>query len=67
MIFPLSHIQAPILVFRNEIRTQLNYKAAIHNAQQLHYPLMVRIAKDICQGKPVKDPVLIKKTIGIAR
>jgi len=63
MIFPLSHVQAPILVFRNEIRMQLNYKAAIHNAQQLHCPLRVCVAQDICQGKPVEDLVLMKKLL----
>ena len=41
----------------------MNYKAAIHNAQQLHYPLMVCVAQDTCQGKPVEDPLLLKKLL----
>jgi hypothetical protein len=45
------------------VRTQLNYKAAIHHAQQLNYPLMVCVAQDSCQGKPIEDPILIKKLL----
>ncbi len=52
--------QAPILVFRNEVRTQINNKAAIHNAIQMGYSPMVCVAQDTCKGKPIEDPILVK-------
>ncbi len=52
-------------MFRNEVRTHLNHKAAIHNAAQLACASMVCVAQDTCQGKPIEDPILIKKTIRI--
>ncbi|CAF5026682.1 unnamed protein product, partial [Rotaria sp. Silwood1] len=50
--------QAPILVFRNEVRTQLNHKAAIHNATQSGNLPIVCVAQDTCKGKPIEDPTL---------
>ncbi|CAF3204855.1 unnamed protein product [Rotaria sp. Silwood2] len=58
--------KAPILVFRNEVRTQLNNKAAIHNAAQLDRVPMVCVAQDTCNGKPIEDPVLIKKLLELS-
>ncbi|CAF3917434.1 unnamed protein product [Rotaria sordida] len=58
--------KAPILVFRNEIQTQLNNKAAIHNAAQLGHVPMVCVAQDTCNGKPIKDPILIKKLLELS-
>ncbi|CAF2988119.1 unnamed protein product [Rotaria sp. Silwood2] len=58
--------KAPILVFRNEVRTQLNNKAAIHNAAQLGRVPMVCVAQDTCNGKPIEDPVLIKKLLELS-
>ncbi|CAF4792917.1 unnamed protein product, partial [Rotaria socialis] len=52
---------APILVFRNEIRTQLNHKALSHKAQQVGQTPIVCIAQDTCKGKPIEDRALIKK------
>ena len=56
-LFDHLFIQAPILVFRNEVRTQLNHKAAIHKAKQLGCAPMVCVAQDTCKGKPLEDPV----------
>jgi hypothetical protein len=53
-------------VFRNEIRTQLNQKAAIHRAVQLAYAPMVCVAQDTCKGKPIEDPTLIKKLLELS-
>ena len=58
-----SFFQAPILVFRNQVRTQLNSKAAIHKAAEMGQALMVCIAQDSCQGKPIEDPRLVKKLL----
>jgi hypothetical protein len=59
--------QAPILMFRNEVRTQLNNKAVVHKAIQMGQELMVCVAQDTCKGKPIEDPTLIKKLLEIIR
>ena len=71
--FPLSRtifnslfFQAPILVFRNEVRNHLNHKAVIHKAKQLGCPPMVCVAQDTCKGKPLEDPVLIRKMLELS-
>ncbi|CAF4334893.1 unnamed protein product, partial [Rotaria sp. Silwood2] len=58
--------KAPILVFRNEVRTQLNQKAAIHKAVQLGYAPMVCVAQDTCKGKQIEDQTLIKKLLELS-
>ncbi|CAF2763694.1 unnamed protein product [Rotaria sp. Silwood2] len=58
--------KAPILVFRNEIRTKLNNKASIHNATQIDHPLMVGVAQDTCKGKPIEDPILVKNLLELS-
>ena len=58
--------QAPILVFRNEVRTQLNNKAAIHNTTQMGHPPMVCVAQDTCNGKLIEDPILVKKLLALS-
>jgi hypothetical protein len=50
-------------VFRNQVRTQLNSKAAIHKAAEMGQALMVCIAQDSCQGKPIEDPRLVQKLL----
>ncbi|CAF4602628.1 unnamed protein product [Rotaria sp. Silwood2] len=52
--------KAPILVFRNEVRTQLNNKAAIHKAAEMEQALIVCIAQDSCKDKPIEDRRLVK-------
>ncbi|CAF1551606.1 unnamed protein product [Adineta ricciae] len=52
--------QASMLVFRNEIRTQLNHRSTIHNAIQTGCDPMVCVAQDFCKGKPVEEPALLK-------
>ncbi|CAF4982555.1 unnamed protein product [Rotaria sp. Silwood1] len=58
--------QVPILVFRNEVRTQLNNKAAVYNAAQLNCTPMVCVAQDSCKGKQIEDPILLKKLIELS-
>ena len=53
-------------MFRNEIRTLLNHKAAIHQAIQSGHPLMVCVAQDTCNGKPIEDPLLVKKLLQLS-
>lgn len=55
-----------MLVFRNEIRTQLNHKSAIHNAAQTGSTPMVCVAQDFCKGKPIEEPTLIKKLLELS-
>ncbi|CAF1267713.1 unnamed protein product, partial [Didymodactylos carnosus] len=58
--------KATILVFRNEVRTQFNNKAAIHNAAQLGQVPIVCVAPDTCNGKSIEDPILIKKLLHLS-
>ncbi|CAF1643020.1 unnamed protein product [Adineta ricciae] len=58
--------QAPMLVFRNEIGTQLNHRSAIHNAVEVGTNLMVCVAQDFCKGKPVEEPALPKKLLQLS-
>ncbi|CAF4989670.1 unnamed protein product, partial [Rotaria magnacalcarata] len=58
--------KAPILVFRNEVRTQLNCKATIHNATQSGYTPIVCVAQDTCKGKPIEDLTLMKKLLELS-
>ncbi|CAF4825239.1 unnamed protein product, partial [Rotaria socialis] len=58
--------KAPILVFRNEIRTQLNHKAVSHKAQQTGQTPIVCVAQDTCKGKPIEDRALIKKLLELS-
>ena len=45
-IFNCLFIQAPILVFRNEVRTHLDHKTAIHKAKQLGCAPTVCVAQE---------------------
>ncbi|CAF1689353.1 unnamed protein product, partial [Adineta ricciae] len=58
--------QAPMFVFRNEIRTQLNHRSAIHNAVQAGCNPMVCVAQDFCKGKPVEEPAFLKKLLELS-
>ncbi|CAF5095727.1 unnamed protein product, partial [Rotaria sp. Silwood1] len=53
--------KAPILVFQNEVRTQLNNKAA-----ETGQAPMVCVSQDTCKGKPIEDPRLIKKLLELS-
>ena len=53
-------------MFRNEIRTQLNHKAAVHNAAQTGCAPMVCVAQDFCKGQPIEDPALVKKLLELS-
>ena len=59
--FHASHFvfrQAPILVFRNTLRTQINNKAVINKAMEMGLTPIVCIAHDHIQGKHIEDPRL---------
>ncbi|CAF1464816.1 unnamed protein product, partial [Adineta ricciae] len=58
--------KAHFLVFRNEVRTQINNKAAIHNATQMGHSLMECVAQDTCKGKAIEDPILRKKLLELS-
>ncbi|CAF3822952.1 unnamed protein product [Rotaria sp. Silwood1] len=58
--------KVPILVFRNEVRTQLNNKAAIYKAKEMGQRPMVCVAQDTWKGKPIEDPTLIKKLLELS-
>ena len=66
IIFLSFSFKAPILVYRNEVRTHLNNRAAIHNAAQTGQALMVCVAQDTCQGKPIEDLTLVKKLLELS-
>jgi ATP-dependent exoDNAse (exonuclease V) alpha subunit len=53
-------------VFRNEVRTQINNKAAIHNAIQIGHLPMICVAQDTCKGKVIEDPILRKKLLELS-
>ena len=50
-------------MFRNEVRTHLNNKAAIHQAAEMGRDLLVCVAQDTCKGKSIEDPRLVKKLL----
>ncbi|CAF1532305.1 unnamed protein product, partial [Rotaria sordida] len=58
--------KASILVFRNEVRTQLNNKAAIHKAAEMGQAPIVCVAQDTCKGKSIEDPTLVKKLLELS-
>ncbi|CAF2895747.1 unnamed protein product [Rotaria sp. Silwood2] len=58
--------KAPILVFRNEVRTQLNHKAVNHKAEQVGQTPIVCVAQDTCKGNPIEDRVLLKKLLELS-
>ena len=56
-------LESVAYVFRNEVRTQLNHKAAIHKAKQLECTPIVCVAQDNRKGRPLEDPILIRKML----
>ncbi|CAF4619295.1 unnamed protein product, partial [Rotaria sp. Silwood2] len=46
---------APILVFRNTLRTQINNRAVLNKTTEMGLTPIVCIAQDYIQGKPVDD------------
>jgi hypothetical protein len=61
-----TFILLPSRIFQDEIRTQLNNKAAVHKLQQTGHAPMVCVAQDSCNGKPIADPILIKKRLELS-
>ncbi|CAF1677900.1 unnamed protein product, partial [Adineta ricciae] len=64
--YELLQTRASILVFRNEVHTQINNKVAVHNVTQMGHPPMVCVAQDICKGTPIEDPILLKKLLELS-
>lgn len=54
------------MVFRNEVRTQLNQKAVVHRATETNQKPFICVAQDTCQGKIIEDPLLRKKLLGLS-
>lgn len=48
------------------MRTQLNLKAAIHQAIQSGQSPLVCVAQDTCKGKSIEDPILVKKLLELS-
>lgn len=55
-----------MLVFRNEVRTHLNQKAVLHRAVEAKQRPLICVAQDFCQGKPIEDPILMKKLLALS-
>ncbi|CAM4955810.1 unnamed protein product [Rotaria socialis] len=54
--------EAPILVFRNTLRTQINNRAVLNKAMEMGLRPMVCVAQDYFQGKIIDD-LRLRKTI----
>ncbi|CAF2150657.1 unnamed protein product [Rotaria magnacalcarata] len=54
--------EAPILVFRNTLRTQINNRAVLNKAMEMGLRPMVCVAQDYFQGKIIED-LRLRKTI----
>ncbi|CAF1238010.1 unnamed protein product [Rotaria magnacalcarata] len=54
--------EAPILVFRNTLRTQINNRAVLNKAMEMGLRPMVCVAQDYFQGKLIDD-LRLRKTI----
>ncbi|CAF4683910.1 unnamed protein product, partial [Rotaria socialis] len=54
--------EAPILVFRNTLRTQINNRALLNKAMEMGLRPMVCVAQDYFQGKIIDD-LRLRKTI----
>ena len=55
-----------MLVFRNEVQTQLNNKAVAHKAKLMGQSQIVCVAQDTCKGKLIEDPTLIKNLLELS-
>ena len=55
-----------MLVFRNEVLTQLNNKAVAHKAKLMSQSQIVCVAQDTCKGTPIEDSTLIKKLLELS-
>lgn len=53
-------------MFRNEVRTQLNNKAAIYKTKEMQKTLHVCVAQDSCKGKLIDNSRLIKKLLELS-
>ncbi len=51
----VSWNNAPILVYRNEIRTELNNRAVINKCHELNHPLVVCLAQDKTKSKIIDE------------
>ncbi|CAF1559154.1 unnamed protein product, partial [Adineta ricciae] len=56
---------APILVFRNQLRTEINNRAALDKAKEAGIPLVVVVAHDKIRSKISEDDVIYERLLHI--
>ena len=56
----------PILVFRNQLRTEINNRAALDKAQEANIPLVVVIARDKIRSKILEDDVIYERLLHLS-
>ena len=54
---------APILVFRNQLRTEINNRAAVDKAKEIGVPLIVVVAHDKIRSKSAQDDVIYERLL----
>ena len=54
---------APILVFRNQLRTKINNRAAVDKAKQTGISFVVVMARDKIRSKTVEDDVIYERLL----
>jgi hypothetical protein len=57
---------APILVFRNQLRTEINNRAAVDKAKETGIPLIVIVAQDKIRSKSAQDDVIYERLLHIS-
>ena len=57
---------APILVFRNQLRTEINNRAALDKAKEANIPLVVVVAHDKIRSKITEDHVIYERLLHLS-
>jgi hypothetical protein len=57
---------APILVFRNQLRTEINNRAAVDKAKELGIPLVVVVAHDKIHSKSTQKDVIYERLLQVS-
>jgi hypothetical protein len=60
-----SWCDAPILVFRNQLRTEINNRAAVNKAKEAGIPLVVVVAHDKIRSKISEDDVIYERLLHV--
>ncbi|CAF4428415.1 unnamed protein product, partial [Adineta steineri] len=55
----------PILVFRNQLRTEINNRAAVEKAKEAGIPLVVIVAHDKIRSKISKDDAIYERLLHV--